>query len=269
MGKIEVLHRIIFILAWAALLASCSSSKQHNAWKLKWSDEFDYTGLPDSTKWDYDVGGHGWGNNELQYYTRADTNNAVVRNGRLLITLRKQLKDTNHYTSARLISKHKGDWLYGRIEVKAKLPAGKGVWPAIWMLPTDWVYGGWPESGEIDIMEHVGFMPDSVFSSVHTQAFNHVIRTQKTMGLFYNDVYTNFHVYAIEWSGDGIDFFVDDKKFFRFVNTGKGFTEWPFDKRFHLLVNIAFGGNWGGAKGIDSSITAASMEVDYVRVYQK
>ncbi len=257
------------ILASVFLVASCTSSPKKKGWHLVWSDEFTYTGLPDSTRWGYDVGGHGWGNHELQYYTQADTNNAVVRNGRLFITARKQPKDTNQYTSARLISKLKGDWLYGRIEVKAKLPAGRGLWPAIWMLPTDWAYGGWPESGEIDIMEHVGFMPDSVFSSVHTQAFNHTIRTQKTKGIYFNDLYTNFHVYAMEWTNDFIDFFVDGKNLFRFSNTKKGFAEWPFDKRFHLLLNMAVGGDWGGKQGVDSSITAASMEVEYVRIYQK
>lgn len=246
---------------------SCYTKKEN--WKLVWSDEFNYTGLPDSSKWNYDVGGDGWGNNELQYYSNADSNNAIVKNGKLIITAIKQSKEKNTYTSARLITKHKGDWLYGKIEVKAKLPAGKGMWPAIWMLPTNWEYGGWPESGEIDIMENVGFMPDSVFSSVHTKSFNHVIGTQKTKGLFISDFYTNFHVYAIEWYKDHIDFFVDDHLFFSFSNTNKGFAEWPFDKSFHLLLNIAVGGNWGAAKGIDESITSSSMEVEYVRVYQK
>lgn len=249
-------------------LHSCSSPKQEE-WKLIWSDEFNYTGLPDTSKWNYDVGGDGWGNNELQYYTNADTNNAVVRDGKLIITARKQAFSSNGYTSARLISKYKGDWLYGRIEVKAKLPAGKGMWPAIWMLPTDWKYGGWPESGEIDIMENVGFIPDSVFSSVHTKSFNHVIGTQKTKGLFLGDVYSSFHVYAVEWNKDSLHFFVDNNNFFSFTNSGKGFEEWPFDKRFHLLMNIALGGNWGGAQGVDSSVTASSMKVDYVRVYQQ
>jgi beta-glucanase (GH16 family) len=252
------------------VLVGCSSSKRvTGGWKLVWSDEFNYSGLPDSTKWGYDVGGNGWGNNELEYYTNADTNNAVVRDGRLIITARKQQMGSNRYTSARMITKAKGDWLYGRIEAKAKLPAGRGIWPAFWMLPTDWAYGNWPASGEIDIMENVGFMPDSVFSSVHTQSFNHTIQTQKTKGLFLTDLYTNFHVYAIEWHQDRIDFFVDNNLFFSFVNTNKGFADWPFDKRFHLLLNIAVGGNWGAVKGVDESIMAAAMEVEYVRVYQK
>ncbi|HMT74035.1 MAG TPA: glycoside hydrolase family 16 protein [Chitinophagaceae bacterium] len=256
---------VLFILAGIfMLLNSCKSSNK----KPVWSDEFEYSGLPDTSKWGYDTGGHGWGNNELQYYTGGDTNNAVVRDGNLVITARKQIKDSNNYTSARLISKMKGDWLYGRIEVRAKLAAGRGIWPAIWMLPTDWEYGGWPESGEIDIMENVGYMPDSVFGSVHTKSFNHVIGTQKTKGLFLNDLYTAFHVYAVEWDKEKIIFLVDDKEYFRFANTGKGPAEWPFDKRFHLLMNVAVGGNWGGQKGIDSTVNTAAMAVDYVRVYQ-
>jgi glycerophosphoryl diester phosphodiesterase len=236
--------------------------------KLVWNDEFDYNGLPDSTRWNYDVGGDGWGNRELQYYTKADTNNVKVRNGRLIIRALKQQYGKNSWTSTRLISKHKGDWLYGRIEVRAKLPAGRGMWPAIWMLPTDWAYGGWPESGEIDIMENVGFNPDTVFCSTHTKSFNHMIGTQTTAGIALPDNRNAFHTYAIEWEKDEIIFLADDRVVLKFQNTGKGFAEWPFDKRFHLLLNIAVGGNWGGAKGIDESLTSGIMEVEYVRVYQ-
>lgn len=258
--------KLLLITAIAYSTASCSSSKK--GWKLVWKDEFNYTGLPDSSKWNYDVGGDGWGNNELQYYTKADTTNAKVKNGVLIINAIKQKKENNNYTSARLVTKHKGDWLYGRIEVKAKLPAGRGMWPAIWMLPTDWAYGGWPESGEIDIMENVGYMPDSVFSSVHTKSFNHMLRTQTTKGFYLNDLSQQFHVYAAEWYNDHIDFFVDDNKFLTFKNTGKGFAEWPFDKRFHLILNVAVGGNWGAVKGVDATIQSAAMEVEYVRVYK-
>lgn len=256
------------ILAIALLGLTLATSNAHGQYKLAWSDEFNYTGLPDSTKWSYDVGGNGWGNKELEYYTKADTNNAVVHNGYLYITARKQQKANNAYTSARLVTKGKGDWLYGRIEVRAKLPAGRGCWPAIWMLPTDWKYGGWPASGEIDIMENVGFMPDSIFGSIHTKSFNHVIHTQKTKGVFLNDLYTAFHIYAVEWDAHEIRFFVDNHKYTSFQNTGKGFAEWPFDQRFHLILNIAVGGGWGGQKGVDESIFPSSMIVDYVRVYK-
>lgn len=236
--------------------------------KLVWSDEFDYSGLPDSTRWGYDTGGHGWGNNELQFYTARRSENARVENGLLVIQARKEAYVNKQYTSARLVTKNKGDWKYGRMEVRARLPKGRGMWPAIWMLPTKWEYGGWPESGEIDIMEHVGYMPDSVFGTVHTEAFNHVKGTQKGKSILCKDVYDAFHVYAIEWQQDRIDFFIDNKQYFSFGNNKSGVAAWPFDREFHLILNIAVGGNWGGARGVDDSIFPQQMEVDYVRVYQ-
>jgi beta-glucanase (GH16 family) len=256
-------------LTAAFLSTTILLSAQHSKdWKLVWADEFNYTGKPDTTKWGYDIGGAGWGNNELQYYT-SDAANASVQKGSLWITARKEKKNDNQYTSARLRTKGKGDWIYGRIEVKAKLPKGRGLWPAIWMLPTDWEYGGWPASGEIDIMEHVGFMPDSVFGTVHTQAFNHVIHTQVTKALYVSKPYTQYHIYAIEWSKEQIDFYIDDKRYSSFRNSGKGADQWPFDKQFHLLLNIAVGGGWGGQKGVDETIFPQSMEVDYVRVFSR
>jgi len=271
-----MLNYLVTLLV-AAVVFACNqkpaaSNKATDApsekWQQVWNDEFDYTGLPDSTKWDYDVGGHGWGNHERQYYTKADTHNVRVHDGSLFITAHKEKRDSNTWTSARLITKKKGDWRYGKILVRAKLPDGKGMWPAIWMLPTDWEYGGWPASGEIDIMENVGYMPDSVFCSVHTQSFNHSIHTQKTKGISLPDNRTQFHEYGIEWNAKEIIFLTDGKPVFSFQNTGKGSAEWPFDKRFHLLLNIAFGGDWGGSRGIDETLTQGTMEVDYVRVYQ-
>lgn len=232
-----------------------------------WSDEFDYSGLPDPARWSYDTGGHGWGNDELEYYTENRLENARVENGNLIIEARKEDFGGRNYTSARLVTKGKGDWLYGRIEVRAKIPSGVGTWPAIWMLPTDWEYGGWPHSGEIDIMEHVGFNPNVIHGTVHTGAFNHMIGTQKGDTIRVNDAMEAFHTYAIEWNPQKIDFFVDKTKYFTFENSGKGSSEWPFDKRFHLLLNIAVGGSWGGQKGVDSTAFPARMVVDYVRVY--
>jgi beta-glucanase (GH16 family) len=236
--------------------------------KLVWSDEFNYTGLPDSSKWGYDVGGSGWGNNEKQYYTEKRLENAAVKNGILRITAIKESFEGMNYTSARLITKNKGDWKYGRFEIRAKLPKGRGVWPAIWMLSTDWKYGGWPESGEIDIMENVGYLPDSVFGTVHTKAYNHVIGTQKGTKTYRTDLADAFHVYTLEWSENLIKIFIDKEQYFTFKNEKKTFNEWPFDQPFHLLMNIAVGGNWGGKMGIDDSIFPQSMEVDWVRVYQ-
>lgn len=232
-----------------------------------WSDEFDYAGLPNSAKWNYDLGGSGWGNNELQYYTD-NIKNVEVGNGVLTITARKESMGGKDYTSTRLISKNKGDFLYGRIEVKAKLPTGKGTWPAIWMLPTDWAYGGWPKSGEIDIMEHVGYDQDKVHISVHTEAYNHSINTQRSGTKMVYGASTDFHIYRIDWTPKSVLGFIDGEQIFQFLNEERGSAVWPFDKRFHLLINVAFGGNWGAAQGIDPSVLPQKLEVDYVRVYK-
>jgi beta-glucanase (GH16 family) len=242
-----------------------------NGYKLVWSDEFDYRGLPDFKRWDYDTVGNknGWGNHEAQYYTYADPRNAWVENGILTLTAVKEPLKGHKYTSVRLVTKNKGDWKYGRFEIKAKLPRGLGMWPAIWMLSTDWKYGGWPASGEIDIMENVGFKPDTIYGSIHTKSYYWRINTQKTKGFYLPDCEKAFHVYALEWDASQISFFVDDTKYLTFANEKKTFAEWPFDQRFHLLLNLAVGGDWGGQKGIDDTIFPQKMLVDYVRVYQK
>jgi beta-glucanase (GH16 family) len=249
-----------------------SAAKTDTARRLVWSDEFEYRGLPDTTKWGYDAGDGCpnncyWGNNELQYYTVRRAENARVENGRLVIEARREPMGSRQYTSARLVSRGKGDWLYGRIEARAKLPSGRGTWPAIWMLPTDWAYGGWPASGEIDIMEHVGYERDSVYGTVHTAAFNHAIGTQKGNRIFDATAERDFHVYAVDWTPAKIDFSMDGRVYYTFGNNGTGSAAWPFDRRFHLLLNLAVGGNWGGKLGVDETIWPQRMEVDYVRVY--
>ena len=235
---------------------------------LVWNDEFDVNGIPDDTKWSYDLGGNGWGNDELQYYT-SDPVNVRVKDGKLEIEAHYYKDAAIKYTSARLVTRQKGDWLYGKIDVKAKIPTGKGTWPAIWMLSTDRQYGGWPASGEIDIMEHVGYDQNRIHGSIHTEAYNHKIGTQKSNQIIIPTASTEFHVYSIDWDSTKIDFFVDNEKYFSFSNEHKTSAEWPFDKRFHLILNVAFGGAWGGAQGIDNSCLPAKMEVDYVRVYEK
>ncbi|MES2649531.1 MAG: glycoside hydrolase family 16 protein [Bacteroidota bacterium] len=257
----------------AMLMLQFTINAQSAFKKLVWSDEFNYTGLPDSNKWSYDKGkgcpdNCGWGNNELQYYTVKRAENARVENGKLTIEVIKEDFEGAKYTSARLASKNKGDWKYGRFEIKAKLPAGRGMWPAIWMLPTNWEYGGWPRSGEIDIMENVGYWPDSVLATVHTNSYNGSIGTQKTKGLNVKDLSTAFHVYSLEWTEDGMTFFMDDLQINHFKNDKTTIDAWPFDKAFHLLLNVAVGGNWGGKFGVDDSIFPQKFEVDYVRVYQ-
>ena len=257
--------------------ASCVDKKKENLesnqaqYQLVWADEFDYVGLPDLTKWSYDTDGneYGWGNHEDQFYTSERMENAEVKDGKLYINAIREVYEDKEYTSARLITKDKGDWLYGKFEIKAKLPEGRGMWPAIWMLPTDWEYGGWPASGEIDIMENVGYMPDTIIASAHTKTYNHRIGTQKSDSIYLPTCYDEFHVYQLEWEPDQYKVSVDDIHYFTFKNEGTGSNEWPYDKRFHLLLNVAVGGDWGAAKGIDESIFPQSMVVDYVRVYQK
>lgn len=245
--------------------------KRVGGWALVWNDEFDYTGLPDSGRWSYDTDGNanGWGNNEDQYYTSADADNAWVSDGTLKITARRESMGGKEYTSARLITKSKGDWLYGKVVVRAKLPTGRGTWPAIWMLPTDWVYGGWPDSGEIDIMENVGYEPGEIVVTAHTRKYNHVKGTQFSGRRDVADCFSAFHDYTLEWDEISWRGYIDGELVYVFRNEGKGFESWPFDQRFHLILNLAIGGNWGGNKGIDPEGFPKSMEVDYVRVYQR
>ncbi len=240
-----------------------------NGERLVWSDEFSADGLPDPAKWGYDVGGSGWGNGELQYYTDRRRENARVENGTLVIEARREGYQGRNYTSARLVSRGKGDWLYGRFEARAKLPSARGTWPAIWMLPTDWAYGGWPASGEIDIMEHVGFDYGKVHGTVHTKAYNHTIGTQRGTSTTVPDASSAFHVYSLEWTAERIDILVDGTRYFSFNNEHTGSAVWPFDKRFHWLLNIAVGGSWGGVQGVDDGAFPQRMVVDYVRVYQR
>ncbi|HEY8550090.1 MAG TPA: glycoside hydrolase family 16 protein [Vicinamibacterales bacterium] len=238
-------------------------------WRLVWADEFARDGLPDPSRWSYDVGGHGWGNNELQYYTERRPENARVENGLLVIEARREPWEGREYTSARLVTKGKGDWTYGRIEVRAKLPKGRGSWPAIWMLGSTTPLK-WPDDGEIDIMEHVGFDPGVVLASIHTKAYNHVAGTQRSGRIEVPDAQDAFHVYAIEWDRDRIRAFVDGREYFEFRREpGGGKDVWPFDAPHHLLLNVAVGGNWGGQKGVDPSSLPYRFEIDYVRVYQR
>jgi beta-glucanase (GH16 family) len=259
--------RILFIVGLVSAVAFSFKSADPKP-KLVWSDEFEKDGAPGAS-WVYDLGDGcprscGWGNNELQRYT-SRPENVRVENGRLIIEARK---GSDGYTSTRIKSGNGNSWTYGYIEVKAKLPQGRGSWPAIWMLPDSSSYGGWPKSGEIDIMEHVGFDPGVVHGTVHTLDFNHIKGTQVGKQKQVNSFNTEFHVYAVNWTKDRIEFFIDGEHYHTFENNGSGFGAWPFDKPFHLILNIAVGGGWGGMKGVDESIWPQKMEVDYVRVYE-
>lgn len=238
--------------------------------KLVWSDEFSKNGLPDNNKWGYETGYKR--NKELQYYTVDRKENAVLEKGNLVIkALNDSIKIDNKVipiTSASITTQGKQSWIYGRIEVRAKVPSSLGTWPAIWMLGDNISEVGWPDCGEIDILEHVGYMPDTVHFNIHTKKYNHVKNTGKGLKVGLKDADKQYHVYAVEWFKDRIDWYLDDKKVFTYNNEGTGTDSWPFDKPQYLIINFAFGGAWGGAMGVDISSLPQNFMIDYVRVYQ-
>lgn len=264
---------LILLGLWAGWTGGMAAAPETNTarpgWRLVWADEFDHDGAPDPARWSYDVGGDGWGNRELQFYTDARRENVRVENGRLIIEARREPWQGKEYTSARLVTKNKGDWDQGRFEIRAKLPAGRGTWPAIWMLPTVWDLGDgqWPDNGEIDIMEHVGFDPGRIHGSLHSRLHQWRNNTQRTGTLLVPDATTAFHTYVLEWSRDEIRMYVDDHLYLTAARAGEDWTSWPFFRKFHLILNIAVGGDWGGEKGVDPAVFPQRMEVDYVRVY--
>lgn len=247
-------------------IAGCASTRPDKNRKLIWSDEFKDKGLPDAFKWNYDTGGSGFGNEEAQFYTKDHLENARVENGKLIIEARKENREDKKYTSARLLTKGKFSFQYGTVEVRAKLPKGRGTWPAIWMMSED--MKKWPDDGELDIMEHVGYHQGYIHASVHTKKYNHIMQTQKTDTLFVKDASEKFHVYKADWSPEKIEVYVDDKKFFTYENREKTPGAWPFDKPYFIILNLAIGGFWGGKEGIDDTIFPQRFEIDYVRVYQ-
>lgn len=239
--------------------------------RLLWRDEFDGPGI-DTNKWEFEVNARGGGNKELQYYI---TNNTTVRDGCLSIEARKERytgpEGTREFTSSRLRTKNRGDWRYGRFEVHAKLPSGQGYWPAIWMLPTDNHYGGWPKSGEIDIMEIVGHKPGTLHGTLHYEGLKgyhtfHGTNITLRAGTFADD----FHVFGLEWRPGELRWFLDQQLYLVQTNwpTTVGAFPAPFDQRFHLILNVAVGGNWPGSPD-EQTVFPQAMVVDYVRVYGK
>ncbi len=278
-------YSFIFSLVILLFLSACKSKKTY---QLVWSDEFEISGKPDSTKWSYEYGF--LRNNEEQFYTD-NPKNIRVENGALIIEthLEKIInpkfktnefdkkhwlkwiakRDSAKYTSASITTIDLAEWTYGKFEIKAKLPTGIGLWPAIWMLGENKTVVNWPECGEIDIMEYVGYEKDSIFGTIHTKAYNHMIHTQKGKKTFINNPDVMFHLFALEWTPEKIDFLLDGKIYNHIENEHKTTDEWPFDQNFHLKLNVAVGGALGGKKGIDDTVFPKQMIIDYIRVYQK
>ncbi|MDP9959430.1 glycoside hydrolase family 16 protein [Chryseobacterium lathyri] len=264
----KISNSIYFLIGGILIFSAvgCTSNKISSTKKLIWSDEFNGTGLPDSLKWNYDVGGDGYGNEEAQFYTKKRLENARMEGGNLVIEARKENWDKNRYTSARLLTKGKFSFQYGTVEVRAKLPKGRGTWPAIWMMSED--MKKWPDDGELDIMEHVGFNQGFIHASVHTKKYNHIQGTQKTDTLIVKDASEKFHMYKADWTPETIDVYIDGQRFFTYENKEKTYEAWPFDKPYFIILNLAVGGFWGGKEGIDDSIFPQKYYIDYVRVYQ-
>lgn len=245
------------------LCFSAISTAQKTNYKLVWEEQFVGSQLDESI-WNFELGNGcpnlcGWGNNELQVYTK---NNHFVKDGYLTIIAKKV---DGQYSSTRITTKSKNEFKYGRIETRAKLPIGKGIWPAFWMLGSNISEVGWPKCGEIDILEYIGKEPDVIFTSLHTQASHgNTINTKKTK---IETIEEGFHIYAVDWNEQKMDFFVDEKLVYTFNPQLKNEDIWPFDKNFFIIINMAIGGNFGGPE-VDNSIFPQEFIIDYIKVYQ-
>lgn len=240
-------------------------------YRLVWHDEFN-EGTSLGSDWTHEKQKPGWVNNELQEYINGSVDGKHVTeliDGKLNINCFKA-SDGKIY-SGRVYAKVDEGWLYGYFEARIQLPKGKGTWPAFWMMPVNnnFSTNPWPECGEIDIMEEVGADPNDVSSSIHTKDYNHTINTQKTAVRNIGTAESEFHIYACEWTPDYLKFFVDGTELMTFKNEGTGKSVWPFTYPFYPILNLAWGGDWGGYKGVDESALPVTMKVDYVRVFQK
>lgn len=281
------------LLLWFTCFAGAAESPAPTSpvspppgWQLVWADEFDTPGAPNPKFWNYEEGFIR--NGEAQFYTRDRRENARVENGHLILEARREPWKTPRaettaggterrrgtgpavaeYTSASLLTQGQVTWTYGRLEVRAKLPEARGTWPAIWLLGTNFTSVGWPACGEIDVMEFVGYEPGVVHANIHTAKYNHVRGTGKGNHLALPTASRDFHVYALEWRRNRLDFFVDDQKYFSYANEGTGREVWPFDRDHYLILNLAIGGSWGGRQGIDAARFPQRFEIDYVRAYR-
>ena len=250
----------LLLLGLSILFFSCQNQKR----ELVWEENFDGNVLNEKD-WNFELGNGcpdlcGWGNDESQIYTK---DNLRLENGHLIITAKKNHESL--YTSSRVTTKNKKEFQYGRMEILAKLPLGKGLWPAIWMLGTNISDVGWPLCGEIDIVEYVGREPNMVFTSLHTaDSFGNTKNTRRDI---FEGIEEGFHLYVLDWNQDKIDFYIDKQLFYSFAPENKTRVIWPFDQTFYFIINLAIGGNFGG-KEIDDSIFPEEFTIDYIKVYQ-
>ncbi len=248
--------------------AAKSAYDAPEGYRLVWHDEFDSGTELNPSDWTHEVKNSGWVNNELQNYVNHKTPGGSlvteIRGGKLRITA---LKENGKVYSGRVYAKVKEGWTYGYIEASIKLPKGKGTWPAFWMMPVN--FRSWPADGEIDIMEEVGYHPNYVSSSLHANAHVHSNNTQVTHEMLCPGAEDEFHTYAIKWTHENITTYVDGKQQLSYDNRGKGRDDWPYDDPFYVIFNLAWGGSWGGQQGVDESALPTTMEIDYIRVFQK
>ena len=282
------IHFLVFAI-YIFILCSCSEDEDKaqgndqapifsSNWEMLWSDEFDGEDL-DLSKWNKLSWRPGWVNNELQAYTERDTN-IFLESGFLVLQglIDPGFSGTDYngndynadYTSGRVNTDGKFSTTYGRFDIRAKLPKGKGSWPAIWMLGESINSIGWPDCGEIDIMEHVGYDEGMIHGSIHTEEYNHMYNTQRSGSKYIENVTSTFHVYSLEWSPFYLRYLIDDEPFFFVYNDSKGDnSKWPFDDPHYIILNLAIGGDWGGVQGISTSEFPMRMMVDYVRVFKQ
>ena len=282
------IHFLVFAI-YIFILCSCSEDEDKaqgndqapifsSNWEMLWSDEFDGEDL-DLSKWNKLSWRPGWVNNELQAYTERDTN-IFLDSGFLVLQglIDPGFSGTDYngndynadYTSGRVNTDGKFSTTYGRFDIRAKLPKGKGSWPAIWMLGESINSIGWPDCGEIDIMEHVGYDEGMIHGSIHTEEYNHMYNTQRSGSKYIENVTSTFHVYSLEWSPFYLRYLIDDEPFFFVYNDSKGDnSKWPFDDPHYIILNLAIGGDWGGVQGISTSDFPMRMMVDYVRVFKQ
>jgi beta-glucanase (GH16 family) len=235
-------------------------------WRRVFSDEFQAAGALDPAKWGHEIGCVR--NDELQYYT-GRPENVRAEDGMLRIEARREAYQGCKYTSGSVHTRERFEFRYGRVEVRAKLPAGNGTWSTIWLVGTNVDEVSWPTCGEIDIAEHLGFDPTRIHAAAHMPAYNHVTNNAKRASVLVEKPWETFHVYALEWYPDRIDWYVDEQLFHTFENERTGVRAWPFDAKQYLLINLAIGGSWGGAKGVDDALFPHRFLIDYVRVYEQ